>query len=226
MTETPVLLRLLQEGDSFFPSGATSFSWGLETLCAEGAVRSETDVEAFVIAQLKHRWAPFDRAIITAAVLAAGSVDRIADIDRRVEAQTLAAELRSGSRRHGNGLLAVHVKLGTDGASEYLALVREGKAFGHLLPMQGYLWSRRGIAAKQATILSAHLMLISLLSAAVRIGLIGNAGAQRILTAAHGHITALSDEPPPGLDEINAFMPQTEIASMRHEVAQTRIFAN
>jgi urease accessory protein len=226
MTEIPALLRLLQEGDSFFPSGATSFSWGVETLCAEGAIRSEKDVATFVIAQLKNRWAPFDRAIITAAAHGAATVDRIADIDRRVEAQTLAAELRSGSRRHGNGLLAVHVQLGTNGASEYSALVREGKAFGHLVPMQGYLWSRRGIAANEAATLSAHLMLIGFLGATVRIGVIGNAGAQRILTAAHGHIAALLDEPPPSLDEINAFMPQTEIASMRHEVAQTRIFAN
>jgi urease accessory protein UreF len=36
-----MLLRLLQGGASFFPSGA--FSWELETLCADGVVSSEKD---------------------------------------------------------------------------------------------------------------------------------------------------------------------------------------
>ena len=44
----PSFLALLQHGDSFFPGGATSFSWGLEGLCADGIVVDADDVSAFV----------------------------------------------------------------------------------------------------------------------------------------------------------------------------------
>jgi urease accessory protein len=225
MTESAVLLRVLQEGDSFFPSGTVSFSWGLETLCADGAICKGEDVKAFVLSQLRHRWASFDRPVIVAAALA-GSIEGVADIDWLVEAQTLADEFRTGSRRIGNGLLAVHVKLATAGAGAYSNFVNEGRAIGHLAPMQGYLWSRRGIGPRDAALLSAHTMCIGLLGAAVRLGVIGHIDAQKILTATHGDIAALLELPIPDVDEIHTFVPQTEIGSMRHEVAQMRMFAN
>ena len=224
--EATLLLRMLQEGDSFFPSGAVSFSWGLETLCSEGAVASEADVEAFLAAQLTHRWATFDRVIVTEAVRASASLARISAVDRLVEAQTLPEELRSGSRRNGCGLLAVHAKLGTARAQDYLELVRAGGGLGHFAVMQGFLWGNRGISLDRAVLLSAHVLSIGILGAAVRIGTIGHVGAQRILTQLQPTIGRLATSAPLSLDEIHSFMPQTEIASMRHEIAPTRQFAN
>jgi urease accessory protein len=49
------LFITLQHADSFFPSGATSFSWGLETLCAEGAIQSASDLNTFIEGQLQAR---------------------------------------------------------------------------------------------------------------------------------------------------------------------------
>ncbi len=226
MIESALLLRLLQDGDSFFPSGAVAFSWGLEMLCAEGAVTREQDVQDFVRHQLHHRWARFDRPVIAAAAAASNTLHAVARIDQLVEGQTLAAELRSGSRRHGRALLAVHVKLGTPGADDYSALVQQRHAHGHLAPTQGLLWSRRGIPACETAVLSAHLMCTGFLSAAVRIGVIGHVGAQRILKGVHADIAAILATGPPALDSIHSFMPQAEIGSMRHEVAQARLFAN
>jgi urease accessory protein len=226
MSDSKLLLRVLQDGDSFFPSGAVSFSWGLEMLCAEGAIASERDVEAFVLAHLHRRWAQFDRPVAFAAAVASNAFGAVAKIDQIVEAQTLAAELRSGSRRNGTALLSVHARLETPGAQDYLRLVQQGEAKGHLAPMQGFLWSRRGIPAHEIAILSAHTMCIGLLGAAVRIGVIGHVGAQRILKETHGDITAIAETRPADLDQIHAFMPQAEISSMRHELAQVRLFAN
>ena len=70
MSDLRAMLALLQYGDSFFPSGAVSFSWGLEGLASRGAVETEEDVKGFVVGQLDARWAHFDRAIIVAAHLA------------------------------------------------------------------------------------------------------------------------------------------------------------
>lgn len=53
-----MLLWLLQGGGSF---------WGLETLCADGVVSSEKDVELFILAQLSQRWFQFEWPIIIIA---------------------------------------------------------------------------------------------------------------------------------------------------------------
>jgi hypothetical protein len=61
------LLAALQHADSFFPSGAVSFSWGLEALRADGLVRTANDVALFIAGLLRHRWATGDRPLLAAA---------------------------------------------------------------------------------------------------------------------------------------------------------------
>jgi urease accessory protein len=62
-----ILLAALQYGDSFFPSGSVSFSWGLDPLCADGKVETPNDVARFLEGQLRHRWAPMDRIFAATA---------------------------------------------------------------------------------------------------------------------------------------------------------------
>ena len=101
MTDTAQDLALLQHGDSFFPSGAVSFSWGLETLVEDGRVHSVDSFSGFLVNQLRYRWATSDRAALAAAYGAGADLEAVIAIDRLVEAQTLALELREGSRRTG-----------------------------------------------------------------------------------------------------------------------------
>jgi urease accessory protein len=226
MSDEPTLLRLLQESDSFFPSGAVSFSWGLETLHSDGVISTESEVENFLAAQLTYRWSTFDRVIVMEAARAFQSLTTIAAADRLVDAQTLPEELRSGSRRNGCGLLSIHAKLGTARAEEYLEWVRSGNGIGHFAVMQGFLWGNRGISCSQAALLSAHVLCVGILGAAVRIGAVGHIGAQKILSRLQPSIARLATSSPGALTEIHSFMPQAEIASMRHEIAATRLFAN
>lgn len=226
MAKGALLLRILQEADSFFPSGAVSFSWGLETLCSEGWVTKESEVEDFLLAQFTYRWASFDRIAVIEAAKVSRFTSKIVEVDRMVEAQTLPDELRSGSRRNGCGLLSVHAKLGTPGAKDYLAGVRASVGFGHVSVMQGFLWRRRGISSDEAVLLSAHVLCVGILGAAVRLGVIGHIGAQNILTKLQPTIDRLATRPVTSLDEIHCFLPQAEIASMRHETAAARLFAN
>lgn len=230
MDEPSDLLAALQHGDSFFPSGAMSFSWGLETLQADGRVVSAAHVAAFVADQLRHRWATFDRPALAAAHRAAanGAADNLEEvrrIDELVEAQTLAAELRAGSRRVGGGLLAVHEKLGTAGAAPYRALVRAGEAPGHAAVVQGLVWQGAGLSLAAAEAVSAHGIAVGLLGAALRLGIIGHVEAQRSLQALRDEIAGLLSAQAPGPAAMHAFTPAADIAVMRHETAESRLFA-
>ena len=82
MRATP-LLAALQLGDSAFPSGAFTQSYGLETLVAELAVANAADVETVLAANLRHRLARADLPALLAAHRAAAEQDAHLVIERR-----------------------------------------------------------------------------------------------------------------------------------------------
>ena len=223
------VLPLLQHADSFFPSGAVAFSQGLETLHAEGRLADAQAVARFLEHQLVHRWASAERAVLAAAWGADGDLDTVRCADTTAEATTLPAELRDGSKRSGCALLGVHAELGTPGAADYRQRVRDGAdfgAFGHLAVMQGLVWRGTGLDLEQACAASAHALRVGMLGAALRLGAIGHLAAQRILTDTHALIGRLMASPPPPIDAVHAYTPVADIALMRHETLDVRLFSN
>lgn len=223
VTET---LAVLQFGDSFFPSGAVSFSWGLEGLCGSGAVADTEAVRAFVIGQLRARWCEFDRPAVVAAHRARMSLKEVARIDDHVEIQTPCGELRSASRRMGEALLSVFARLGIGDAATYRDRVKAGQAFGHLAGMQGYLWGRAGLSEEDAIALSAHSFATGLLGAGIRLGCIGHIDAQQILIEARREASLLAARPLPSIAALSAYAVEAEIAVMQHANNAQRVFAN
>lgn len=226
MTDTTLGLTLLQHGDSFFPSGAVSFSWGLETLFDERAVTSPEDLIEFLATQLRNRWATSDRCALGAAHKAGGDLEQVISVDHSVEVQCLASELRSGSRRTGLALLTMHKKLNTPLAAQYYQFVRKEIAPGHLAVIQGLVWHQLGLELIQAEYLSVHTLLTGLLGAAVRLGIVGHVDAQKALQNLQLVAYEILARPAPALEQMAAFTPQAEIAVMRHEIADVRLFAN
>lgn len=220
------LLAALHHADSFFPAGGVAFSWGLESLHAEGAVSTPGDVGRFVLGQLDHRWATCDRPVLAAAHAGADSLSTLAALDVLLEAMTLARELREGSRRAGASLLDVHTRLGTPHAAELRQAIRAGEALGHLPVAQGCVWRGVGLGLAECEAVAGHTQCVGLIGAAVRLGLIGHLAGQQILGAAREALGAVLAQPAPPLADLHATMPATEIASMRHETQAARAFAN
>lgn len=226
MTDAASLLATLQQADSFFPAGGVAFSWGLETLITEGVFRADRDLNGLLIGQLEQRWATFDRSALVAAYATAPDLAGVERIDQRVEAMSLARELREGSRRAGASLLSVHERLGTSGAADYRAAVRAGSACGHLPVVQGLVWRGGGMTVDQAQAASAHTFCVSLLGAALRLGAIGHLRAQEMLVGLRSEMARLLSESPPKFEDCYTYTPMAEIAVMRHEVQSARLFAN
>ena len=53
MVDFASILNVLQHGDSFFPSGSVSFSWGLEAMAGSGSLATSDDVQAFIIGMVR-----------------------------------------------------------------------------------------------------------------------------------------------------------------------------
>lgn len=219
-------LALLQYGDSFFPSGSISFSWGLEGLVERGAVSNAASFETFMVGQLRSRWAAYERSVVAAAHAAHTDLDAVAEIDRMVEVTTPAAELRSASRRMGAAMLLVFARLGHQHATAYRALIAKDAAFGHLAVMQGMLWAGAGLSLNDATALSAHGFCTGLLGAGVRLGCLTHLEAQRLLSVSRGEASELAMAPLVPLSAIATHAPEAEIAAMQHALRELRLFAN
>ncbi|MFP3922423.1 urease accessory UreF family protein [Pseudomonas sp. W5-36] len=243
MTTLGSSLLALQQADSFFPGGAVAWSWGLETLVADARLGTppaattgrrqrglrqdcSEQVRAFVEGQLRHRWNSFDRAFLDAAWQAADELPTLMMLDAQVEALTLAEELRQGSRRVGQSLLGVHVALGTPGAAPYQHQVLAAATPGHLPVVQGLIWRKLGMHREHCHLASAHGLCTGLVSAAVRLGVMGHLDAQRVLTDIQPLLLELQDTAPCTPDDASGFTPMAEIAVMRHETQDLRLFAN
>jgi urease accessory protein len=226
MSEVADALAVLQFGDSFFPSGAVSFSWGLEGLSDSGVVTGADAVRAFVIGQLRARWAEFDRPVVVAANRARMSLEDVAAIDAEVETQSPCAELRGASRRMGEAMLSVFARLGIGEAAAYRGLVKQGDAFAHLPAMQGYLWGRAGLSKQDAVALSAHTFTTGLLGAGIRLGCLTHIDAQQILIEARKEAASLAAQPVPPIGALSAHAIEAEIAVMQHVNNSLRVFAN
>ena len=226
MTEEEQILTLLQHGDSFFPSGAVSFSWGLEMLKNDNVITSINEVENFIENQLLERWAPFERIVLAHVYNCANNIDEVISIDRLVECMTLASELRDGSKRLGTALLTTYCKLKIQPAQRYLTIINQGNAYGHLPITQGLMWNSIGLHRNSVFMLSAYSFCVSVLGAALRLGLVSHIDCQNSLTKFRSLITEISTWSIPDIEEIHAFTPFADIASMRHEIANARLFAN
>ena len=226
MADSRALLALLQHGDSAFPSGSVAFSYGLETLCQDAEVQDANDVEDFLHDQLRNRWATLERTVLLSAWRDAQDLERLGVIDNLVEEMTLPSELRNGSKRAGGALLSAHRRLDTPGAAALTTAIRAGDCHGHLCVVQGVVWRGVGLGSRDAELISTHTFCSATLAAALRLGIIGHISVQSILNATHAVIAALLDTPPLPEDQLHAYTPVADIAAMRHETQQSRLFSN
>ena len=219
-------LAALQFGDSFFPSGAVSFSLGLETLYADGVVVDAAGLDAFLTDQVTDRWATSERAFLAAAHRTCPDWPAVAEIDALQEAMALPRELREGSRKGGAALLGVHARMETPGAQAYRARLRAGEAHGHLAVVQGVVLAGSGLDLARTEAVSLHGLCATILGAALRLGLIGHLDGQIILRGLRPRMAALLAQPAPELDEACAYAPLADVAAARHEEAAVRLFSN
>jgi urease accessory protein len=215
------LLAALQLGDSSFPSGAFTHSYGLETLVAERAVSSAADVEAVLGAHLRHRLAKADLPALLSAHRAAAEADSVLvlRIDAALTAIKMTREERQASHRMGARLLTEARRLAADPvldsrpSNAAVAFALAGLAMG--------------LSARECAITYAYTFASSLLSASMRLLRMGHGEAQAVLRRSHALIEAAVDEAETvSWDSLCPFAPVLEMASARHERAAARLFAS
>jgi urease accessory protein len=220
-----LLLTALQYGDGQFPGGGFAFSWGLESMVAEGRL-ARAGFGAYLAGQLAHRWARCDRVLVAHAHSAAQDDTAWSDLDALAEALATVEAARTGSRRAGLALLGTHVRLGTPGAGALRAMVDRADAHGHLPVVQGVVLAGTGLTLAATLAVSGYTAASALATAGIRLGLIGHLDAQRALQQVRPLLASLADAAVPALDDICTLVPESDLAMMRHADLPRRLFSN
>lgn len=217
---------LLQTSDAVFPTGAYAHSHGLEEMVRAGRVRDEAGLAEFlrqhVVPSAIHLDLPIVREARTAAL--ADDWETFTSLDQMTGALRPARELREASLQIGRRRLAILAKLHPSPFIEKLAAhVAEAPLAGHHAPVWGAACA--GMPGDAAIFAYFYQMISGVCMAAPKLIRIGQEGAQRVLA------TLLAEAPSVlkrsaniSRDDIGWFDPVLDIASMRHEIADERLF--
>jgi urease accessory protein len=217
------LYRLLAWLSPGFPTGGFSYSHGLEAAVSGGAVRDRASLATWVAAIVAHGVGRIDGDILCSAYRAAsaGDLDALGLANGRGVAFRPTAELASESAQQGEAFLAACRAAWPDAFLERWAVdagVCHAAAFGAAA-------ARAGIALEDALLGYLEAFAANLVSAGLRLGLIGQTGAQRIIAELEPVVfaattAAMSRDP----QDFGAATFAVDLASMVHETQYSRLF--
>ncbi|MCX6955776.1 MAG: urease accessory protein UreF [Verrucomicrobia bacterium] len=227
-TDAAWLVGLLQAGDSFYPTGSYSHSFGLEPLVQEGVVRDRATLRDFIflsaLPALRHTELP----LAAHAWRAFGETDwpRLGELCVLSSALKTAREARTASENIGRQRAELMATLRAHPlAQEYLTRAT-ASAWPHSAAVSAAL-EGRVLGAPLAAVLAgiSYATLSSLLSAAMKILRLGQNASQSLLTEALGAAPELiAAAEATAFDDIGWFNPWLDIAAARHETADARMF--
>jgi urease accessory protein len=217
---------ILQTCDSTFPTGAYAHSLGLEEMVRMEQVSDEKSLFAFlhhhIIPSVIRMDLPLVREARRAAL--AGDLVDILEIDRIAGALRMARELREASLRIGRRRLSMMVRIhATPLLKAFYDIVLADSCRGH----HGVVWGTACMGVPDSVALSAYFYqsISCFCVAAPKLMRMGQEVVQRVLTACLSETAVALDQAGKiSRAEIGWFDPLLDIASMRHETANERLF--
>ncbi|HET8760563.1 MAG TPA: urease accessory UreF family protein, partial [Nitrospiria bacterium] len=195
---------------------------------ADGRVRSEDDVAAYLGHLLRDGVATCDAVAVAAAhrALEQGDVASLVDVDWNLEAFKFAREAREGSRVMGRRYLEWGVLCAaTEGLRQYEAAIRHGDAPGHAATALGSVLAACGWSRQDAIGAALYQTAVGWVSAAIRLMPVGQRGGQRVLASLLPVIESAAREAESGdVGSMRSWTPMHDIRMIRHERQPTRLF--
>jgi urease accessory protein len=222
------LYRLLAWLSPGFPTGAFSFSHGLEAAVESGAVRDRVSLQDWIRAVLTAGSGRIDANILRDAHRAAAEEDIEALLlaNRRGVAFRATAEMALETTALGGAFLATcRAAWSEPFLGRWAATLDKGDGAVCYAAAVGAATARADIPLDLALTGYLQAMAANLVSAGLRLGLIGQTDGQRILAALEPVIVAtvaaaLRREP----SQFGSATFAVELASMAHETQYSRLF--
>jgi len=218
------LYRMLAWLSPGFPIGAFSYSHGLEAADEAGQVRDRASMQGWIVAVVALGAGRVDADIVRDAhrAAAASDVELLAAANRRGLAYRATAELALETSAQGEAFLATCCAAWPEPFCTLWATSLD--AVCHPAAV-GAAMARAGIPIASALTGYLHAMAANLVSAGLRLGIIGQTDGQRVLAALEPAVVeAAAAAIARDRAEFGAATFAVDLASMTHETQYTRLF--
>jgi urease accessory protein len=216
------LVRLLHLVSPTLPTGAFSYSQGIEWAVETGWLRTAADLEAWAMDQIEQSIARLDLPLLLRMAQAV-AVDDDAALQHWTDcllASRESAELRAEEGQRGRALADLLLAWALSRAHLLRPLLARSQLAGFAFAAQRWGISTRAMALGYAWAWAENLVL-----AGVKILPLGQSQGQQLLARIAAELpTALHAAQLLADDDIGASMPAMAIASAKHETQYTRLF--
>ncbi len=217
------LYRLLAWISPAFPTGGFSYSHGLEAAVADGAVHDRAGLQGWIAAVLAKGSGRVDADIVRDVwrAAAAGDDTALAEANRRGCAYRATAELALEASQQGAAFVAAYEAAWAEAAGLFKSdndAICYAAAFGAAA-------AQASIGLREALTGYLHAFAANLMSAGLRLGVIGQNDGQRILAALEPVVAgAVEAAVARGAEDFGAATFAADLASMAHETQYSRLF--
>lgn len=222
------IYRLFQLTDSLFPTGAFACSYGLETYAQEGLVHDATTLSSFVTTSIRIALGRGDGLFASMSYASSKNQawDDIITFDGMIHAMKLAKEAREASLKIGRRLVSTMVAVfPSHGTRELASMVKTRSIRGHHAVMFGALSAHLDISQKQCVQVFLYTWLSSMVSAAIRLRIIGPIEGQQQIASQLPLLAEVSDSIlNRHAEDLAPSCPGLDIRLMRHERSYSRLF--
>lgn len=208
-----------------FPVGAFAYSHGLEWAAHKGWITDRATLEAWLADLLAIGSVRNDLILLSCAWerTRAGTLDQLQSINELALAFQPSGERHLETRQQGTSFLqTIAAAWPFDGLAEITKAIGSDAAYPVAV---GIAVAGHGIGRKETLVAYATAFLTNLVSAAIRLSVIGQTDGQRVIAslwpiiqqAAEAALTA-------SLDDLGGAAFRSDIASLAHETQYTRLF--
>jgi urease accessory protein len=206
--------------DSAFPTGTFTHSLGLEAAWQFGELPDANALRGFVegtLVQAGHAHLPFLNE-------AYRNPDALAALDERADAFLVNTVANRASRMQGRTLLATAARIWPSARMKRVqALAADTRA--HVAPLSGAVFEALGLPLPTAQRVVLFGTARGVLSAAVRLGIVGSYDAQRLQYACGSHVDAIADRCAPlSLEDVAQTAPLIDLLQAGHDRLYSRLF--
>jgi len=161
--------------DSTFPTGAFAHSWGLEAAWHQGEISGIDELRAFVRTSIQQT--AFSTLPLVNAVYR--TPGRLEELDVLAQAFLTNVVVNRASRVQGRTLIATAARIWPSAALADLT-ARSATTWAHVAPLSGATFRALGLSLAMTQGIVLYGAARGILSAAVRLGVVGSYEAQRL----------------------------------------------
>jgi urease accessory protein len=227
---TPALFQLLAWSSPAYPTGAFSYSHGLEWAVETGDVKDLQTLLSYVSAVVSRGGGWVDAVLFAHAWRAASNMthsDAIAELDHLAELASAfrgSAETALESRQQGAAFLDVTRKAWPHPILDAFAQRHAGAPVAHCIAV-AITCAAHGIALTPSLHAYLHAVAANLVSAGARLIPLGQTQAQIAIARLSTPLCEIIERAlATSLDDLGTAAPTVEICSLRHETQYTRLF--